>query len=237
MKGRVHAMLNIIRRTWALPLAFIATLAFVACGGNSSMLTGASGSGGATIMGTVNPGATASSRGEVRAMAGSSGITVTVTQTGQATQTDSSGRFVLTNLPAGSVTLRFTGRGMDAQLEISGLEAGQTLTITVNVSGSHADLDSSEKSPSSPEASCFAPGAKAEVEGKITGKTASSITVEQEGKGSFVCMITPSTTIRKGNGSLTQEDLDVGDHVHVSGTGRGESGGTCMVDATEIKLQ
>ena len=204
------------------------------------MPTGASGSNGATIVGTVNPGATAGSHAEVRAMAGSSGITVTVVQTGQSTQTNGSGQFVLTNLPAGTVTLRFTGTGMDAQLQISGLQAGQTLTITVNVSGSHADLDSSEESPASPQppqSSCFAIGAKAEVEGRITGKAASSITVEQEGKGSFVCMITPSTQIRKGDGSLTQEDLDVGDHVHVSGTGRGESGGMCEVDATEIMLQ
>ena len=202
------------------------------------MPTGASASGGATIVGTVNPGAAAASLGEVRALAGQSGITVTVVQTSQSTQTDSSGRFVLTDLPAGTVTLRFTGTGMDAQLQISGLQAGQTLTITVNVSGSHADIDSSEESPAPPPQSrCFAVGAKAEVEGRITGKAASSITVEQEGKGDFVCMITDSTRIRKGNGSLTQEDLDVGDHVHVSGTGRGESGGSCMIDATEIKLQ
>lgn len=198
------------------------------------MPTGASGSGGATIVGTVNPGATAGSRGEVRAMAGSSGITVTVVQTGQSTQTDSSGRFVLTNVPAGDVTLHFTGSGVDAELQISGLQAGQTLTITVHVSGNHADMDDNS-SPA--HSSCFSPGAKAEVEGRITGKAASSITVDQEGKGDFLCMVTDSTRIRKGNKSLTLEDLDVGDHVHVSGTGRGDSGGTCEVDATEIKLQ
>jgi hypothetical protein len=198
------------------------------------MPTGASGSAGATIVGTVNPGATASSRGEVRAMAASSGITVTVVQTGQSAQTNSSGQFVLTNVPPGDVTLRFTGTGVDAELQISGLQAGQTLTITVHVSGNHADMDD-DSSPA--HSSCFAPGAKAEVEGRITGKDASSITVDQEGKGDFLCMVTDSTRIRKGNKSLTLENLDVGDHVHVSGTGRGESAGTCEVDATEIKLQ
>ena len=202
------------------------------------MPTGASGSAGATIVGTVNPRAAAASLGEVRALAASSGITVSVVQTGQSTQTNGSGQFVLTNLPAGTVTLHFTGTGMDAQLQISGLQAGQTLTITVNVSGSRADLDSSEESPAPPpHSSCFAAGAKAEVEGRITHKTTSSITVEQEGKGDFVCMITDSTRIRKGDGSLTQEDLDVGDRVHVTGTGRGESGGSCMIDATDITLQ
>ena len=50
-------------------------------------------------------------------------------------------------------------------------------------------------------------------------------------------MVSDSTRIRKGNRSLTLEDLAVGSRVHVSGTGRGESDGSCEVDATEIKLQ
>ena len=135
------------------------------------MPTGASASGGATIVGTVNPGATASGFGEVRALAGRSGITVTVVQTGQSTQTDSSGRFVLTDVPPGTVTLHFTAAGMDAQLQIFGLQAGQTLTITVHVSGNHADVGMGDGSGPA-HSSCFASGAKAEVEGLIASKTA-----------------------------------------------------------------
>jgi hypothetical protein len=84
---------------------------------------------------------------------------------------------------------------------------------------------------------CFTPGAKAEVEGLIDSKTGTSITVAQQGKGDFRCLVSASTRIRKGNHTLTLSDLAVGARVHVSGTGRGASAGVCEVDATEIMLQ
>ena len=201
------------------------------------MPTGASSSGGATIMGTVNSSASASGAGDVRAMAGGAGITVAVVQTGQSTMTDGSGRFVLTGVPSGTVTLHFTAAGIDAQLQITGLQVGQTLTITVHVSGSHADLGNGDHPSDPAHSTCFTSGAKAEVEGVISTKAASSITVSQQGKGDYDCLVSASTRIRKGNRSLTLEDLAVGSRVHVSGTGLGIVGGVCEVDASEIKLQ
>ena len=208
-------------------------LSSLACGTSDS--TGPSAM--ATIEGTVNPG-TAAAGPDARALAAASNgatITVSVVGTGLSTTTDASGSFVITGVPSGSVTLRFQGSGIDATLQISGIEAGQTLTITVRVSGSSAVLDG----PPGARQQCAASGAKAEIEGEITAATASSITVFQQGavKGSYVCQVSSATRIRKGNTTFTLSQLQLGSRVHVSGTGLGSSSGACQVKAEEIKVQ
>lgn len=226
-------------RAGVLALTAFAVLYLSACGGGSSMLpTGGSSAGGssATIVGTVDDGAASNSLGEVQTASRRAGITVTVVETGQSTQTNGSGEFVIT-VPAGTVTLRFQGRGVDAQLTISGLVAGQTLTITVHASGSHAGFEDDHDQGDGTHDSCFASGAKAEIEGLVFAKAVDSITVSQQGKGDFLCFVTAATRIRKGNRSLTLDDLALGARVHVKGTGRGVVGDACEVDATEIKLQ
>jgi hypothetical protein len=231
-------MPKIMTRASILALTTFAVLYLVACGGGDAMLpTSASPAAGsfATISGTLDDGITASSNDDVRMASRWVGIKVTVVQTGQSTETNQAGQFVIT-VPAGTVTLRFEGRGLNAELEIGGLVAGQTLTITVHASGSHADLDDG-KGEAGPHDSCFAAGAKAEVEGLISAKAADSITVTQQGKGDFLCLFSSSTRIRKGNRTLTVEDLAIGGRVHVTGTGGGATGGACVVDATEIKVQ
>jgi hypothetical protein len=220
-------------------LAFTALLglSLAACGGSSMSPTGASSSSGAsaTIRGTVDDATASLNPSEVSMASRHSGIKVTVAETGQSTTTDGSGTFIIT-APSGTATLHFQGQGIDAQLTVGGLNAGQTVTITVHVSGSHADMDDDQEGEGTHDA-CFASGAKAEVEGLIDAKDASSITVAQQGKGDFRCVVSASTRIRKGNRTLALTDLAVGARVHVSGTGHGASSGVCEVDATEIKLQ
>jgi hypothetical protein len=231
-------MSKTISRTAVLAITTLALVYLVACGGGDSALpTGASSVSGssAKIVGTVDDGASSSSAGQVGMTSHRAGIKVTVVETGQSTETNSSGQFTVT-VPAGTVTLRFQGQGVDAELKIDGLVAGQVLTITVHASGSHADLDDPKQGDGNHD-SCFTSGAKAEVEGLIDAKAADSINVTQQGKGEFRCFVSPSTRIRKGNRSLTLDDLAVGARVHVSGTGRGNASGVCEVDASEIKLQ
>lgn len=88
----------------------------------------------------------------------------------------------------------------------------------------------------SPSATCAA-GANAEVEGIITGKGGSSVTVTQQAKGDFLCLVTGSTRIRKGNTTYTFAELQTGWRVHVKGTQQGMSGSACQVSASEIKVQ
>ena len=103
-------------------------------------------------------------------------------------------------------------------------------------------LQGPEASPSpgpspSPADKCFAPGASAEVEGKITAKGGGDITVAQQGKGDYQCFVSGGTRIRKGNTTYTFADLKTGWRVHVKGTGLGQSGSLCQVQADEIMVQ
>jgi hypothetical protein len=84
---------------------------------------------------------------------------------------------------------------------------------------------------------CFVVGAKAQVEGLIASVDATGITVAQQGKMSFQCLVSATTRIRKGNRTLALADLQVGNRVHVEGTGLGSATGMCQVSAEEIKLQ
>jgi hypothetical protein len=88
-----------------------------------------------------------------------------------------------------------------------------------------------------PKSFCPDAGRKAEVEGKITAKGGADITVFQQGKGDFLANVDSSTRIRKGNTTLSFEQLAVGNRVHVKGSSLGLSGDTCGVQATEVKLQ
>jgi hypothetical protein len=96
--------------------------------------------------------------------------------------------------------------------------------------------DDSTVEPPPPSASC-AVGGKAEVEGIITGKGASSVTVRQQAKGDYLCLVSASTRIRKGNTTYTFDQLQGGWRVHVKGTQQGMSGSACQVSASEIMVQ
>ena len=79
-------------------------------------------------------------------------------------------------------------------------------------------------------------GQKMEVEGPISVKSGSIITVNQQGKGLFACEV-GSASIRKGNTTYTLSQLQTGWRVHVSGTATGLSGNVCNVSASEVKVQ
>jgi len=89
----------------------------------------------------------------------------------------------------------------------------------------------------SPSTSSCPTGDNAQVEGTIDAKSGSSITVHQQGKGEFLCDVSASTSIRKGNTTYTFAQLQVGWQVHVSGQGLGQSGSQCHVAASEVKVQ
>lgn len=123
-------------------LAFV-TLISAGCGSNASALAGPSAAGAstATILGQVNGASAAASA--VQASSSKGGIRVTVVGTSISATTDASGHFTLSGIPtsAGNVALRFEGRGIDATLQISGLTPGQTLEISVQLSGNNVTLD------------------------------------------------------------------------------------------------
>jgi hypothetical protein len=115
----------------------------VACGGGSASMTAPDVStavatpkpAGAAIEGTVQSVAVAAAGPRAAA---NGGIRVSVVGTAIASTTDDSGHLRLDDVPVGRAELRFEGQGVDARLEVEGLQAGQTLAVTVRLSGATA---------------------------------------------------------------------------------------------------
>jgi 3-dehydroquinate synthase class II len=182
----------------------------IACGGGSSTAisgptSGTSGSSpiattpsaqaNATIMGTVVGGAGAASTGAIHAL---SALRVSVVGTSISATCDGSGHFTLSSVPTGHVQLHFQGPGVDARLDLDGLQDGETLTITVHVEGSNASIE--------PE------GTGVEIHGMIT--MLSPLTVD----GQSIMTDTDTRVVGADGQPLTLTDLKVGDEVEVNGT-------------------
>jgi hypothetical protein len=123
-----------------------------ACGGSSpsapTQLSGPASSSttttnGATINGSITGAALAAlSLDGPSGFASASGpaLIVTVVGTTITAQVNPNGTFVLTNVPPGDIQLQFTGPGTNALLTVSGVNGGDELRITVQVSGNTATL-------------------------------------------------------------------------------------------------
>ena len=121
-------------------------LAAAGCGGSGGV-TGPDDvapaiSGSAVVQGkVVGGGVAASSTSGVSALSDDSGWIVRVEGTGLTTTVDEEGGFILTDVPAGTVTLVFEGPGSTAHLTVSGLVDGQVLSLQVHLSGGTATVD------------------------------------------------------------------------------------------------
>jgi hypothetical protein len=217
---------------WMLFAALAAST--VACG-SSMTATGPSGvsSNGAVISGRVNvtgnaaapvttnfPLALAVWAGPLSNGAPGS-LTVTIVGTGVSTTIDGSGSFTLTDVPAGTVQLRFQGRGSDAMLTISGIEADDNLRIEVTLNGNSARLDSRQNSGSNNRG--------VQVNGRIDSIDAGARTLRV---GSQTVLVQQATFIRHGNRTFGFSDLRIGNHVQVKGSRDGS-----MLVASEIKVE
>jgi hypothetical protein len=197
------------------------SVATVACGGGSSSVTGPDApaaaippAAGATIAGTVQSGAASSP--EIGASSVSD-LRVSVSGTAIQSMTDGSGRFTLNGVPSGRVELRFEGNGTDARLEIEGLQSGQTLTLTVRVSGASASRVDDDGS------------GEVELRGKVGPVGTDSLMV-----GDRKVLVDAFTRILdRNNLAIRLADLKQGDLVEVEGTA--QAGGSVL--AKKVKLE
>lgn len=205
------------------PAVLMAMLA-AACGGGSgthspvaptAALAGSGGSStGATIGGTVVTGIGAASFRPAAAAT----ITVSVAGTGMSSPVDSSGSFLLVNVPSGHVQLQITGPGIQAQVDLGDVAEHETVRITINVSGTTADVDDTETET---------PGSEAQLEGRVTKVGTGMLTV-----GTVDVTVPSGVTIRHGDTTLTLADVHTGDLVHVQGSRSGS-----VFIATQIIVQ
>ena len=154
------------------------------------------------------------------AAAGNS-VTVTIVGTGVSTTLDGNGSFTLDNVPPGSVTLRFQGRGSDALLTISGIEADDHISIAVTLTGNSARLDKRDNENRGNNGVL--------VNGRIDSI---DIAAQMLRVNAQTVMVQQATFIRHGNRTLSLRDLRVGDHVQVKGRRDGAS-----FVASEIKVE
>jgi hypothetical protein len=175
-------------------------------------------SSGATISGLVSNGGSATGALMLMAAGGMGGVTVTVSGTGLTATTSGTGRFSLTSVPAGQLTLQFTGAATGT-MSLDDVGEHDTIEIEVHVqNGEVAD-----------EQAQTGNGPQAQLEGKIVSVNsgAHSFVIGQ------ITVTVPSTaTIRHGNQTLTFSNLIAGARVHAKGSLTGST-----LAATRVEVQ
>jgi len=176
------------------------------CGGSGAVTApeaGPSATGAAVLQGTV--------------MGSQSGLQVGVVGTPLVASVDDEGQFALTRVPAGTVTLKLEGAGIDARVSVAGLQDGQVTSIKVQLAGGSAQLAGSPSC--TPTAETFFSGMLESIAG--TRLVVSGRPVETG----------PSVKVWRGDRRSTLDSLQVGDKLKVWGTLRGDG----VVVAEEIQ--
>jgi hypothetical protein len=73
-------------------------------------------------------------------MGSQSGLQVGVVGTPLVASVDDEGQFALAQVPAGTITLKLEGAGIDARVSVPGLQDGQVTSIKVQLAGGSAQL-------------------------------------------------------------------------------------------------
>lgn len=103
---------------------------------------------GAVISGTVNGVALSTfSSSDAATTLASLPVTVTIVGTSISTTVDRSGRFELTNVPAGDVQLNFKGAGLDATLTVKAVQTGDLIDITVRLTDNSIRIEAERRQP------------------------------------------------------------------------------------------
>ena len=187
--------------------ALAAALAAPGCGGSAAVTappdTVAPATGAAVLQGTV--------------MGSQSGLQVGVVGTPLVASVDDEGQFALAQVPAGTVTLKLEGAGIDARVSVPGLQDGQVTSITVQLAGGGARLTGTPN---------CAPTAETFFSGVLESIAGTRLVVSRR-----VVEAGPSVKVWRGDRRTLLDSLQVGDKVKVWGTLRGDG----VVVAEEIQ--
>jgi hypothetical protein len=188
----------------------VAALGLSACGGTSSSPTSpstGSGAATATITGTLRGGSPLLAASTGTAM---SGVVVTVVGTNISASVDAADRFTLTGVPAGDVTLKFSGAGVDSSVPLAQVRPSETVSLVVSVAGASVSVDSEIRSTASSQ----------QLEGRVESlpPTTAANTLVVAGK---TVKTDSSTRFEQGGSTRSFADLLIGMRVHVEGTAAG----------------
>jgi hypothetical protein len=149
---------------------------------------------------------------------GAEGLRVDAVGTSQFAMTDEEGQFALKGVPAGTVTLRFQGSGVDARLEVPGVQDHKVTSIKVRVAGSSAQL--ATPPTCGPSADTFFTGAIESITDTMLVVAGRQVDVSHVNK------------IWRGDRRILLTDLKVGEKVKVWGQLRSDG----VIAADEITL-
>jgi len=200
----------IVRRAIIL-LALVPFLsALSACGSSSTNSPAAPSStgNGAVINGSLTSGlgaATMSSVHTTNSPAGM-GLTVTIVGTSMSTTVNGAGQFTLRNVPAGHVTVRFSGNGMNGDVDLDDVGDSETITLTLTVNGASVDLDEEHRRG----------GAQDQLEGKVQALPPTTAAGTFMVAGQLVTT-DANTHFFIGGASAQFANLTIGQRVHVAG--------------------
>jgi hypothetical protein len=202
-------------RICVLPLLAIT----IACSGRTPLAP--SGSSGATITGSIVAADSGSPRGGVRAAAPSAsahGLTVSVLGTDVSAPVNGS-RFELEGVPAGPLTLRFSGNGLDSSLPLEPVGSSEDIDLAVSVSGDIVALESERRSL----------GSQLQLEGRVESLPPTTLANTLIVAGQLV-LTTPDTKFFVRGQPATFADLQIGVRVHVKGQADGDALAASIVD-------
>ena len=214
------------RHLTVLTLLILAALGAAACGDSSP--TEPSSASSVTVNGNIvsfangSAGSQNSGTSSVSSVTVPAGIRITIAGTNITVDVRGDGTFTLKNVPSGNLVLQITGPGVNATISLNDLQTGQTVTITVNVNGVTADIDSDRRSKGSEE----------QLEGRVESLPPTTPAGDFIVAGRTV-RTTATTAFRRGDDSAgTFADLVLGYRVHV----KGDVVGGVLV-AREVKIQ
>ncbi len=184
-------------------LALFITLGFVAlsCSDRESPTSPMSAGSMATISGTLLAASDApAGRGGAAAGEPLANVTVRAVSSGQTTETDAAGRFTLTGLAPGGVTLQFSGAGVHSSATVA-VSAGATAKVTVTVKRGRSTVTVSPRG----------------TEGTISKIAAPNFTLTNP-QGTFTIVTDSNTQFRMGGATVGFGTLSLGQHVDVQGS-------------------
>jgi hypothetical protein len=202
----------------------LALLAAYACGGSESGSTtptsptnptppGGNNTSGAVVHGIVASASAAglsasASGGRVMDVAGVQRVDVVGTNI--SSPVDGQGAFTLTGVPAGTVQLKFSGTGANAMLTVT-VDANQTISVIVTVSGSSATVVSDSRNPD---------GGQLPVNGNVSNLTGSASSFQFTVNGMTIHGDAQTQFYGDGSQSDSFIDLKNGMRVEVKATAR-----------------
>jgi len=213
------------RHLTVLALLILAAFGAAACGDSPTEPSSASS---VTVNGNIvsfasgAAGSQGSSTSSTTSVTVPAGIRITIVGTNITVDVTGDGTFTLKNVPSGNVVLQITGPGVNATITLNDLQTGQLVTITVNVNGTTADIDSDRRSK----------GGEEQLEGRVESLPPTTPAGDFIVAGRTV-RTNATTTFRRADDSAgTFADLVLGYRVHV----KGDAVGGVLV-AREVKIQ